>query len=434
MKRKIIVGVLVLVLAVLATVGLAACDDGDNGAGGNSGSTPPNYTPPEYTQNETLTFELNDDSNGYVVTGLAEGVTDANIIIPAIYNSLPVTAIGEQAFAACRNLTSVTISQNVSVIGSSAFQNCTSLRSLRFNTTSGLREIGANALQNCTSLATVTIPDSVVSVGDRAFQGCTALKTVTIGNGVQTVGVEAFRGCSKLSNVTIGNGLKQLGQNAFLNCGMIEKMSLPNSLESIGLGALEGCTGLKELSIPFVGAQKYINPINDEQESIEKNTHFGYVFGIESFKDQSSLRLDVLQTVTITGGSPIGYHAFDGIGRFTDAQGTKAIGLSTIVITGNVRFISTGAFQGCQNLHTLVLPKSIAVIGGQILGNTLIERVYYCGSVADWANVDAGGASNNHHLFGNQYLVDPRCYYSETEPTTSGNYWHYVDGVPTMWE
>ena len=24
-------------------------------------------------------------------------------------------------------------------------------------------------------------------------------------------------------------------------------------------------------------------------------------------------------------------------------------------------------------------------------------------------------------------------YYSETQPTTSGNYWRYVNGVPTAW-
>jgi hypothetical protein len=24
-------------------------------------------------------------------------------------------------------------------------------------------------------------------------------------------------------------------------------------------------------------------------------------------------------------------------------------------------------------------------------------------------------------------------YYSETTPAESGNYWHYVDGVPTPW-
>ena len=24
-------------------------------------------------------------------------------------------------------------------------------------------------------------------------------------------------------------------------------------------------------------------------------------------------------------------------------------------------------------------------------------------------------------------------YYSETQPTTEGNYWRYVDGIPTAW-
>ena len=31
-------------------------------------------------------------------------------------------------------------------------------------------------------------------------------------------------------------------------------------------------------------------------------------------------------------------------------------------------------------------------------------------------------------------LQKRRYYYSETAPTDSGNYWHYVNGVPTIWE
>jgi hypothetical protein len=39
-------------------------------------------------------------------------------------------------------------------------------------------------------------------------------------------------------------------------------------------------------------------------------------------------------------------------------------------------------------------------------------------------------------MFGDNIELEnaPRYYYSETEPTEPGNYWHYVDGVPTPWE
>ena len=35
---------------------------------------------------------------------------------------------------------------------------------------------------------------------------------------------------------------------------------------------------------------------------------------------------------------------------------------------------------------------------------------------------------------GNLYLIEAtRYYYSENKPAAEGNYWHYVDGVPTIW-
>ena len=32
-----------------------------------------------------------------------------------------------------------------------------------------------------------------------------------------------------------------------------------------------------------------------------------------------------------------------------------------------------------------------------------------------------------------KFTTAKRYYYSETPPTGDGNYWHYVDGVVTVW-
>lgn len=454
MKRKILFGLLALTCACTAFGAIACTTGGNNDTNENKkpDKNPPNYTPTEESKNDTLTFELNEEETGYIVTGLAEGVTETNITIPATYNSLPVLEIGYLAFGNQTQLTSVTISEGVSIIGSgaftqctglvsfkfpdsitvigaSAFQNCSGLLMVRFNETSLLEEISANAFQNCEKITEVTLPDGVVTIGSRAFQGCAALKSADLGESVEIIESEAFRGCDKLEMVNLGSSLKEVGSKAFLNCTLITEMHFPITLERTALGALEGCTGLKILTIPFVGAQKYDEPVPEaEQNSATNTTNFGYIFGASSFRDNSKLNLDALETVTITGNSPIGYHAFQDIGNWTDEAGTQAIGLSTIIITGDVEIFGTGAFQGCKNLHTLVLPKSTKKIGEQAVGESLIERICYAGTQAEWAKVSKGDSSDNPFLAGN-YMF----YYSEEQPTASGNYWHYVDGVPTVW-
>ena len=56
-----------------------------------------------------------------------------------------------------------------------------------------------------------------------------------------------------------------------------------------------------------------------------------------------------------------------------------------------------------------------------------LRVVYYQGTASEWETIT--GSST--------YLTSAtRYYYVENEadvPTDGGNYWHYVDGVPTAW-
>ena len=64
----------------------------------------------------------NDTVIGYAVTGIGSA-TDTDIVIPKIYNDLPVIYIGEKAFSSCRSLTSVIIPDSVTYIGSDAINS-----------------------------------------------------------------------------------------------------------------------------------------------------------------------------------------------------------------------------------------------------------------------------------------------------------------------
>ena len=130
-----------------------------------------------------LQYELNNDKKGYRVTGIGT-CTDTDILIPDIYNNLPVTNIYHRAFYECTNLTSVVIPDSVTTISTWAFYCCNNLTS-------------------------VTIGDSVTTIDDYAFAGCSKLTSMTIGNSVTTIGISAFTDCTRLVSITYQGTIAQ---------------------------------------------------------------------------------------------------------------------------------------------------------------------------------------------------------------------------------
>ncbi|MCB6012892.1 leucine-rich repeat domain-containing protein, partial [Flavobacterium psychrophilum] len=148
-------------------------------------------------------------------TGVAE--------IPEIvaYNSKNyiVTAIGEDAFIHCNNLTSVTIPNSVTTIGDYVFADCSGLTSVTIP--NSVITINRGAFGGCSGLTSVTIPNSVTDIENGAFFSCSGLTSVTIPNSVTTIGDEAFADCSGLTSVTIPNSVTAIGEDAFYNCSRL---------------------------------------------------------------------------------------------------------------------------------------------------------------------------------------------------------------------
>src|SRR5690349_15059124 len=104
-----------------------------------------------------------------------------------------VTSIGDYAFWACTNLTSVTIPNSVTSIGSEAFHGCTSLSAITVEALNSVYSSVDGVLFNKSQTTLLqypggkagsyTIPNTVTSFA-WAFTGCTSLTSVTIGNSV----------------------------------------------------------------------------------------------------------------------------------------------------------------------------------------------------------------------------------------------------------
>jgi hypothetical protein len=123
-----------------------------------------------------------------------EGSYSGDVVIPAsvTYNgkTYSVTSIGDNAFADCEDLTSITIPESVTSIGGGAFIYCSGLTSVTIP--NSVTSIGRSAFYNCSGLTSIEIPNSVTSIGDYAFYYCRGLTSVTIPNSVTSLGNRAF--------------------------------------------------------------------------------------------------------------------------------------------------------------------------------------------------------------------------------------------------
>ena len=258
------------------------------------------YTSPEATvasQAAELSFVLSSDGSHYEVRGMGT-LTASEIIIPAEYNGLPVTAIGPYAFMDCVGLLSVSIPDSVATIGEQAFSGCTGLTDV--NVPNGVTTIAAGTFIGCANLTGVFLPESLTAIGDAAFWGCGSLSKIKIPDSVTTIGPGAFCDCCSLTGLTLSGNISEIGEHAFA-----------------------GCTGLEYIAVAQENSV-YHSAGNCLIQTAEKTLILGC--------KNSAIPTD--GTVTAIGPS-----AFD-----------ECDALTRIAVPASVTLIQSTAFYGCENL------------------------------------------------------------------------------------
>ena len=170
------------------------------------------------------------------------------ITIPAEIDGMPVTAIGDNAFAnvtLSRKYFAVTVPDSVKTLGNGAFQNTLSLVSVTLP--EAMTHIGSEAFSKSTRLAAVTMPKTLETLGEKVFAGCTALKTASIPDGITEIPTGTFMTCTAMDSVTLPEGITAIGISAFQNCSAAD-LFVPETVTSIGNYAYNA-SGMQKLHI-----------------------------------------------------------------------------------------------------------------------------------------------------------------------------------------
>ncbi len=102
--------------------------------------------------------------------------------------------------------------------------------------------------------------------------------------------------------------------------------------------------------------------------------------------------------------------------------------ISNVFIGDTVINVGSFAFADCTSLESVVIGNSVTSIADcAFLRCSSLNKVYYFGDSEDWEFISITSNGNDSLTSATRY------YYSETQPQTFGNYWHYdIDGKTVL--
>ena len=296
------------------------------------------------------------------------------------------------------------------------------------------------------SAANITMPSQVVipntyngypitCIADQAFYKCHSLTSIVIPDSLTSIGSSAFRYCYNLTSVVIPNSVTSIGSYAFYDCDSLTSIVIPDSVTTIGYQAFSGCSSLYVV-------------YNDSDLLLEVgSTNNGYVAydakilvdnGVTTYADDGynyTLTDDGFlfrekdskyELISYIGGEDTVTLPENIKGNSYDLYSMR--GVVNVIIPESFTTINDYAFYDCDSLVRVTIPDSVTSIGSYAFyGCSSLTEVYYNGSAEEWNSISIGGYNtqkNNATLY----------YYSESHPTTSGNFWHWVDGEVKIWE
>ena len=327
---------------------------------------------------------VNDD--GETAALVTYNGSDAEVTVPETLGGLPVTLVGENAFAECKTITSLTLPDTITHIYFNAFMRCPLLESVKLP--SNLDEIGEWFFVECTSLKDITIPDTVTWIGNDAFMGCVSLESITIPDNVTTISGEAFSGCTALTNITIPESVTSIDYDAFLDCDALTDVYYGGTRaqwDAIAISTGNECLTNAKIT--------YNEPATDNGTLVEGD--WEYIVNEEDGETAKLIKYngsDAEVTVPETlGGLPltsIGEYAMsacktiesltipDCVTRISFNAFCNCTSLENVKLPAGLTGMDEYIFEGCSSLKSIDIPDSVTWMSSGVFMNcTALESV-----------------------------------------------------------
>jgi len=356
-------------------------------------------------------FSYNTNNGGITITGYTGScgpnhggpLGGCTVTVPCTINGLPVTSIGDSAFADATNVNEIILPDNLANIGSSAFSNCVWMDGIVMP--ANLPHIDDYAFWQCFELTGITIPNGVTNIGVSAFYGCASLTTIQLPNSVTGIGDSAFEFCQQLANCGLGTGLTNIGSSAFGSCPSLVSVTLPAGVSNIGSYAFSYCSGLA--SVYFAGSA----PTLDSTVFYGDNNVIAYyALGTSGWPLSLTgypmgLWDPQIPCTLTTNDSAVTIISYLGSGGTVNVPGSIAglpvttigtnafagfAGLTNVTVGANVTNLGSGAFAGDSALNALFFQGNAPSAEPDVFTNIADATVYYLAGTTGWGPAFGG--------------------------------------------
>ena len=178
----------------------------------------------------------------------------------------------------------------------------------------------------------------VIEIFKNTFIQNDSLTSLTVPGTIKTIDSEAFNYCYNLKEVIISDGVIDIQEGAFCECESLESITIPNSC-IISSNPFICCDALKSIII------------NDDHPAL------AVIAGVLFDKELTTL-------ISYPGGLNDSCYSIPinvkRIGRYAFFFNNY---LCTVVCADQVEIIDQGAFEGCVQLESIILPNSVTTIG-----------------------------------------------------------------------